>query len=354
MSRYTARLQQRDFSEFIAIPSLTLRPMRWSWLLPGGPDYAEIEAAGKIDDLWSALQFLRCPVTIRNENGTPVWWGYVAEVSFAVAGVSFAVSLERMRNRVAVAYSYVAPGTQDVGERRTTSWAENTISISEWGQKEYLESVDGASDALAEGVRDEILNQSKYPRAVPSPVDRDAPARLICRGWWHTLAWRYYAKSDTDSIETTTQIATIVAEVGEFFTGADIVDASGVSSSEYRDGDSTALAEIEAMLYGLTATVTRERILRVEAEPSSGNDDWLLLPGGRFATRLNATPEPGQAIFGWTQLRGVIPASANLGYMAAPSPFFIEENEYDAERDEYRWRERGQPSAWELARMQGG
>lgn len=354
MSRFTVHLQQRDFSAFIALPSLILRPMRWSWLLPGGPDYAEIEVKGDLHNLWSALQLLRCPLTIRNENGTSVWWGYVTEVSFAVKGVAVAVSLDGMKNKVAVAYSHIEQGTQDVGERRTTAWAEESDSIAEWGQKESLESIDGASDALAEAVRDTVLNNAKYPRAVPAPADKDAPALLIARGWWSTLSWRYCQNSGTDSVETTQQIADIVSNVGEFFVDTDIVDASGIYASEYRDGDSTARLEVEALLSGLQATVTPERIVRVETEPTSGEDDWLLLPGGRFATRFNASPESGAAVLGWTRLRGIISASANLDSMAAPSPFYIEENEYDAERKEYRWRARGQPSAWELTRLQGG
>lgn len=354
MNRFTARFQRRDFSEFLALPALHLRPVRWSWLDAGGPDYAEIEATGDIHSLWAALQLLRCPLTIRNGNGTPVWWGYVAEVAFAVGGVSFSVSLDAMKNRVAVAYSYVEPGTQDVGERRTTAWAEESDSIAEWGQKESLESVDGASTAQAESVRDTVLQQAKFPRAVPAPTNKNAAAQIIARGWYATLAWRYYQNGNTDSVETTQQIADIVSSVGEFFTGVDMVNASGIYSSAYRDGDSTALAEVEALLSGVRATVTPERILRIETEPASGDNDWLLLPGGRFTTRLGALPEPGCAILGWTQLRGIVPASANLDYMAAPSPFYIEENEYDAESNTYHWRARGVASAWELTRLQGG
>lgn len=355
MSRFTVHVRRRDFTAFIALPSLLLRPVRWSWLLPGGPDYAEVELKGDINSLWAALQLLRCPLTIHNENQTPVWWGYVAEVSFAVKGIAVTVSLDGMKNKVAVAYSHVEPGTQDVGERRTTAWAEDSASIAEWGQKESLETIDGASDALAESVRDTVLGSAKYPRAIPAPAAADgATAQLIARGWWSTLGWRYYQNSDTDSVETTTQIADIVSSVGAFFTGVDIVNGSGVYTSEYRPGDTTALAEVEALLSGMQATVTPERILRVETEPTSGEDDWLLLPGGRFATRFNVSPESGAAVLGWTRLRGIAPASANTDYMAAPSPFYIIENEFDAERREYRWRARGQPSAWELTRVQEG
>jgi len=352
----TVRLQQRDFSEFIALPSLKLTPLRWSWREPGGPDYAEIEVEGGVDNLWAALQWLRCPVTIYNQNGTPVWWGYVNNVAFATGDIEIAVALDDMTNKVAVAYSYVEAGSQTVGERRTTAWAADATSSDEYGVKEFLASVDGATAAQAEAVRDRLLALHKYPLATPTPssTKKGGSGRLTCLGWWRTLDWRYYSQATTASVETTTQIADIVSDVGEFLAGTDIVNASGISSSEYRDGDSVARVEVEALLSSLRATVTRERYLRIETQAASGDDDWLLLPDGRFSTRLGAIPEPGSAILGWAQLRGIVPASANLDYMAAPSPFYIEENEYDAESGLYNWRARGAASAWELTRIVQG
>lgn len=374
---YTAHLLRRDDSEFLTPLPLALRPLRWSWTEPGGPDYAEIAVDGNNDLLWDMLRLLRCPVTIYNRNGAAVWWGYVSDAAFSTDAVDIAVTLDDMANRVAVAYSLVAAGSQTVGTRATTSWTEDTTSSGEYGTKELLASIDGATTAQAENVRDRLLALHKYPLAIPQAAGRKnrtlsigqysrggaavrGAGRLVCRGWWHTLDWRYYSNSDTTSTQTTQQIADIVTGVGAFLDGADIVDASGVSSSEYRDGDSTALAEVKELLRtrtsggsNLTATVTPERLLRVEAETASGSDDWLITPNG-ILDRWGNQPEPGRAVLGWAQLRGIVPASANLDYMSAPSPVYIVENKYDANDSTYRWRPRGMPSPWEISRTVAG
>ena len=134
MSQFQAHIKRRDFSEPIALPNLTLNPLRWSWQDVGGPDYAEIAIDGIQNQLWAALQWLRCPVVIYG-NGIPVWWGYVADVAFSTDAVDIAVSMADMANKIAVAYSFVDAGTQTVGTRATTAWAEDTISSEEYGVK---------------------------------------------------------------------------------------------------------------------------------------------------------------------------------------------------------------------------
>ena len=376
MSQFQAHIKRRDFSEPIALPNLTLNPLRWSWQDVGGPDYAEIAIDGIQNQLWAALQWLRCPVVIYG-NGIPVWWGYVADVAFSTDAVDIAVSMADMANKIAVAYSFVDAGTQTVGTRATTAWAEDTISSGEYGVKELLASVDGATTAQAEIVRDRLLAMKKYPAAIPQAsgvknrslsvgqYSRGGKAvhgagRLVCLGWWKTLDWRYYGNGGTASTVTTTQISDIITASGAFFTGTDVVDASGVSSSQYRDGDSTALAQIAELPRTPTsgsrrtrATVTTERLLRIETEADSSVSDWIVTPDG-IRDRWGGQPAAGTAVIGWSQFRGVVPDSANLGYMSVPSPFYIDENEYDAIENSYRWRARGAPSAWELTRMQQG
>ena len=356
---FTARIQQRDFGEFVALPDLALRPLRWAWRAQGGPDFAEIGVDGDEEMLWQMLAWLRCPITIYSD-GVPVWWGYVADAAFSSSALAVAVSLEDMYNKLAVAYSLVEAGSQTVGERATTAWVSDTTSTGEYGTKELLGSIDGATSTTAEAVRDVLLTQHRYPRAIPQASGQyGSGGRLICLGWYSTLGWRYYANSATASTVTTTQIGAIVTGVGEFLS-ADIVDASGVSSSEYRNGDNTALVEIEEMLRTptsggarLAATVTVDRRLQVALEGDSGDDDWLVTPGG-LRDRWGSLPLAGSGVLGWAQLRGIVPASANLNYMGAPSPLYIEANEFDAGTLAYRWQARGMASPWELSRIAQG
>lgn len=76
--------------------------------------------------------------------------------------------------------------------------------------------------------------------------------------------------------ETTQQVASALTGYGEFITGVDIVDASGISTIAYRDGDTRLMKVVEDLLLIGTATsrrllaeVTRERRVRVFAEPDS-------------------------------------------------------------------------------------
>jgi hypothetical protein len=146
--------------------------------------------------LWELLEWLRAPVYLIDETGERVWWGMVSEVSVRVGAIAIGLSLDRMSNRVAVAYSYVAPGSSSVGTRATTDWAQDDDSVSAYGTLELLSSVSGATTELAETARDRILAAQKYP--VPTlratPGRGSLSATLSCRGWWDTLDWKYYAQ----------------------------------------------------------------------------------------------------------------------------------------------------------------
>jgi hypothetical protein len=111
-----------------------------------------------------------------------------------VGGVEISASLDKMANSVAVAYSFVAAGTQAVGGRKTTAWSTDTTSQGVYGTKEYLSSASGLTDAAAEAQRDVILALRKYPQASATQTGGNSPATVTieCRGWWETLDWKYY------------------------------------------------------------------------------------------------------------------------------------------------------------------
>lgn len=344
-------------------PGLAVLPKRYRWSALGGPVLAEIEVTGRPLDLWRLVGWLRYGVEIRNPLQRPVWWGYVAEIAVQVGAIQVGVSLDTLYNRVAVVYSYVEPGSQTVGTRQTTAWAQDDASVAEYGVKEHRASVDGATAAQAENTRDILLAQHRLPLPVPDVAGSDKlRATLTCRGWWETLRWRYYANGATNSVETTAQIAAIVAAVGAFFTGTDLQVASGIHVSEYQDGDSTALDIIQTLLRAgvaggqrLLATVTRERLLRVDAEPASTSVRHSLTTDGVITDRLGQPLDAGVIPVGrWIDLGDVIPPTAPTAYLAKPSPFFLEAGEYDVERGRLTPEPRGVPSPWDLTRVGEG
>ena len=341
--------------------------------MPGGPSYADIEVTGGQfthgyaghDALWEILTWLRCPLVIYNIYGLPVWWGYVSEAAVMADGIEHRVSLDGMANRVEVAYSYVEPGAQQVGERRTTAWAGDAESVNVYGEKDLLVSIDGASDERAEAVRNEKLAQHRFPQVISTRADGGTRSgHLVARGWWSTLDWRFYDRAETDSLETTAQMAIMIA-AADFaappaVNQSDILDTTAVSFSSYQDGERTRLDLMEEWLRTptasgdwLTAWVTPERRVRIEAE--SRLQRWLLYPSGVFRRTVGERDLwPGEVPVGWTDLRGVVPTSANLSWLGAPSPFFVEEADYDESGRTIRWRPRGLPSPSDISRLAQG
>lgn len=114
---------------------------------------------------------------------------------------------------------------------------------------------------------------------------------------------------------TTTQMGEIVAAVGQsFITGVDIIDASGVTTLQYRDGDRTGLEEIERLLdFGTTAserllaTVTVDGILQIKKAPASTGSAsaWLIDEQERLRTPQGNLVEDGLLPVGrWVKAQG--------------------------------------------------
>ncbi len=340
-------------------PSLRLQfePVRYDWNAMGGPRWAEISASGVQMDLLRLLGWLRYGVTVRNALFQPVWWGYVHAVEVQAGDSRYGATLEEMYNRVAVAYSFVAPGSATVGTRQTTAWAEHAASIAEYGAREILASTDGATQAQAENVRNRLLSEHQYPLMLP--MSGGTRSQLICYGWWRSLDWRYYANGATNNIETTTQLATIIGSgAGQFFTGMDIVTPSGLSTSEYRAGDNTALDVATTLLRAgtatgtrLLATVTPERRLRIAAEPAATGAALKLLPNSQITDR-----------FGNPLAAGLLPVGQWVAHDNAPqvsavvslSPLFVEAAEFNVQTGALAPTWRGLSSVWDLAQVTEG
>lgn len=348
---FYAQLQTPDFNELIN-PSFGLKPMRWSWKRPGGCYRAEIDVIGTEKNTWQTLpSLLRSPVKIYNNNKTAVWWGYVHAVELSAPDAIIGASLDGLFNRVALTYTLVTVGGS-TGVPSNATYVQDDDSINRFGKKELIVNYGEASTAQAEAVRDATLAQRRYILPDVRAGNGKSSAKLICYGWWDSLDFELREHSYTANQTIAYQIGVLVADQAQFLAGLDQLAAHDISSNEWRDGSQTSKQVMEELLLvpmstgeRITAYITRERLMRVDYEGVSGETDWLLMPNNQFRSFLGAVPEPGSEIIGWTQLRGVLPA-ANWGYMSAPSPLYIQENEFDAERLEYNWRARGAISAW--------
>jgi hypothetical protein len=333
-------LWRRDFTAELATPRMTFAVMRHSWRAIGGPHQATIRATGDLRALWELIETLRYPIELVDEHGEPRWWGYVAEAEVRVEGIAISVSLDSMANRVAVAYAYTTEQNPS-GERATTAYAQDDTSVDEYGTIERLESSASDDTETAVALRDSVLEALRWPQPQVriEPGGREIQATLYCRGWWDTLRWRMYDNAGIDVVETTTQVEEIIDELGEFIEGVLIETASGVQALEYRDGDTNAQAEIEALMGRGTsndrrvlAEVTRERYVRLYEEPASGSGDYLLLADGTLHDAYDNPLPPGACVAGvWARLKDVLPATIDTTRLTDPALVFIEECEWDEE-----------------------
>jgi hypothetical protein len=169
------------------------------------------------------------------------------------------------------------------------------------------------------------------------------------------------------TISTTTQITTLIASAGQFFTGTILEGVSGVDTIPYRAGDSTGLYELEKLLgtgtsnsRRLLAEVTPNRYMRIYEEPAKpatvngayglGDDGLLYFPGTR--NRVNGE----LCLVGiWCRLVDVIPATVDLSLIADPNMFLVEAAEYDADAGAYRiTRTRDQANPYQVGGVEQG
>lgn len=346
----TVHIQSRAFSDELQTLPVRYTVQRYSWSVFGGPKRAEVTVKAEDEnDLWEMIERLRCPLILYSTRGDAVWWGYIAEVELTLPAWTVGVTIDSMYNRIAVAY------TSDAG-RQTTGWLEDTDSSAEYGVKELLYTSSGSAQAHAEAARAMLLAQKKYPIPTITPADGGEPGvTLRGRGWYDTLGWCYYQNVGTDLVDTATQVSTIATAAGEYLTAVDLDVTSGLSISEFRDGDGLALYEIEELLKmgtsnyrRMLATVDINRRLRVYEEPTSANP-YLISKRGELRDAFDVPVRRETCPVGvYARLKDVIPGSLDTSKLADPSLMFIEEAEYEPAGDRLTLTPRGEQSPWDI------
>lgn len=161
------------------------------------------------------------------------------------------------------------------------------------------------------------------------------------------------------SQETTEQIGDLSNNVG-LIAGVHVLDASGVYSKQYRDGDTTVLDEVIDLLDigavdgdRLVALVTRDRYLSIRDEPLASLYTYCELDAeGRLYTRSGLPWEHGRLPVGqWVKLRDIPATGENF---AAVSPMYVQRAEFDVESGTVILEPRGMRSPWEMALVRQG
>lgn len=235
----TAKFRRRALDSYSGISgNAKLTVSRLLWNVRGGCDQADIDIeTGDSMSLWDFVGMLRMGVEIAGDFGW-CWWGYVHEVvlHFQTCDISF--SLDRLFNRVAVAYNLVGAGAGDSGIASETAYTTDALSIAAYGTKDLLLTTDKmTADAALRWRNVKILEYAK-PTGSPEPVTNEmVGATLYCRGWWYTLEWRQAFKDYVTSISYTT--------TGTTHNVGDVAANNKVAQQVTVGGANVNLAEIE-------------------------------------------------------------------------------------------------------------
>ena len=192
MTALKVTFHARDFSRVTPLPQINLEVVSFSKIAIGGPETATLEATAQLKDLQTLLALLRCPVEIHDEHAAPLWYGYLERIEIPIGPLTLTADLANLVNRAAVAYTLSALGDAAPVERETTAWAQDDDSVSLYGIKEELYPLTDVSAAAATAERDRQLADHANPAGRLSGRSASMiSARLTCRGWFNTLAWRF-------------------------------------------------------------------------------------------------------------------------------------------------------------------
>jgi hypothetical protein len=338
MNKASVAFWNRGFSDLLTPLPLEYRIGPYSWSVFGGPKTAEIYANGKDIYLWELTKYARRPVEILSGKGDKVWWGFINEINIKMGKWTIIVSMETLANYIGVVYEDDA----DSGSAKKTSWAEATDSTAEYGRKELLLTSSSSNQAFAEAGRDKYLAEKKYPMPMISPgVGITNGATLYCKGWIETLAYRYYAETGTDQVDTATQISAIATNCGEFITGVDVDNTSGINTAETRDGLANGLFEINELLKmgtsnnrRLLCEVTSGRRLRIYEEPTVPLLKYKILNDGNLLDPYDTEVRKETCPVGmWAEYKNILPLSMDTTILMDPRLIFVDECEYDPETE---------------------
>lgn len=171
--------------------TLNLIVERYSQIAKGGYEQATIRIEGSESGLWDALLWLGYYVIIRNKRRSAVWAGKITQVTINLGGLQVGLSLDEMKNRVAVAYVKTDADGNTI--RYTTDWADNADSVSAYGIKEYLDTQGELDEERATALQARILELQGLPVDADGGVNLgEVGGSILCRGLWDTLGWRLW------------------------------------------------------------------------------------------------------------------------------------------------------------------
>jgi hypothetical protein len=163
--------------------------------------------------------------------GGMLWEGMVWEVSAAMPGATLTRSLSDMANKVYVEYS------DELTNSNTASTAsEDATSQALYGVKEFYVPAGGKSGTNAGNLAARWLVSHKYPPTTREITDRGpglAEITIDCRGYYYTLAWKYYTATTTGTQDSSLTINDINTSAGAFIASTSLATTGRTSPRHF-------------------------------------------------------------------------------------------------------------------------
>lgn len=222
-------------------------------------------------------------IRVYNHALSLIWEGFVNKIS-ARLGVNQTVigELLSIGNRVSVRYS-VGVGEGDIiGGQDETAVANNSASQTRYGivHREY--SINGATTADAEQIRDTYVNDPL--RAFPA-VDLDTnlsggsgpSVNIECLGYWHWLGAYFYSAAAAATVNLSTKIQNIIT-----------ADPNGIFSTDFRNIDENTY-QVKPFASGKERGETI--IKRLNSQGDASNNPYMIGCFGDRIFRYTQIPE---------------------------------------------------------------
>lgn len=173
----------------VSAGGIRLEVLWYQWDEQGGPAECTLRVAA--EDRWGLMQLLGLRVVVKNEYGTPVWWGLIVDVPLPGGALQRGLSLRTMANRWRVIYT--TPGVNSAADdgELVTAWVQNADSVARFGTKEAMETATDVDATAAVAKRDTLLARYKLPQK----TRLDAPDVVGAMGTWKTLGWKFYSNA---------------------------------------------------------------------------------------------------------------------------------------------------------------
>lgn len=357
----SARFSDRAKAIVIA-PQLDLTVQRISASAQGGYKAASVQARGDEYALRRVAGWLGYRLYIDDGEGRTVWAGMVDDVTLHLGARVLSLNFRNMYNSLQVQYQALASGGSGTGVATLTSAATHAVSIANYGTRSLMVSgYDVYTQAAAEQKRDQMLAYYALPRVQRDNYGRGGYyAEIRASGLWSTLNWLYYANASTGNIVTSTQLSAIITAAGQFIEETRIINASGISTNEYRDGQGRAGDECTQLLdigttnnRRLLASLDIYDRLTIYEEPARAASDWRIDAEGRIRDNYGVVQPPWTlpGVGKWIADGDGLTSSLDSALLADPAAFFCEAGEYDAASGTYTPTPRGGMSPFEFLKL---